>query len=300
VTVSDFIKRYGKVAGPEGIAIFAYLKDNPDATTSEVAEAIGIGKAALVRHTLRLEGLGLIERIVKKTEKGFILPVTLRASDPLQNGKGASDKTLSKMDTLSESEPLPNQHPYQNEEIDSKGLNLSDPLQNGKGANGTEVAPLSAETITQQNEDATASSARGAGGSAKQSYIGRLLQFREKHLGTKLPAHKTEAAAAKWLFEQGWDFDDVTGCHDFLVSQGKKWRGSAVTLNVVMSQIAEWKKGNLSDGTRTQPKTNGKPTRADVVRNRDYSIFDGAGGEDAGADSRPVSRVEKLAGAVRR
>lgn len=172
------------------------------------------------------------------------------------------------------------------DDISINERNQTTSFENQKEISGTPLAPSKAKNTSTERE---ANASRAAGAASLKSYIGRLLQFRENHLGTKLPAHKTEAAAAKWLFEQGWAFEDVTACHDFLVGQGRTWRGSAVTLNAVMSAIAEWKKGNLSDGTRTEPRPQ-RQSRADILRDeRDYSVFrPGGGGVDAGGDSRPV------------
>jgi hypothetical protein len=64
-------------------------------------------------------------------------------------------------------------------------------------------------------------------------------------------------------------------------------------------EIEKRKQEAQSDGTRTEPRP-AKPTRAETVRNRDYSVFDRAGGADAGGDSGSLPRLERVAGEVRR
>lgn len=85
---------------------------------------------------------------------------------------------------------------------------------------------------------------RNSEGLGAKEYIGGLLAFRQHDLDVKkLPAEQGEAAAAKFMFENGWAFEQVKDCYTFLKKQ--KWRATPVNLITVKQSIADWIKGNL-------------------------------------------------------
>src|SRR5690348_15576261 len=126
----------------EGIAIYAYVEANPDATCAEACEAIGMCDTTLIKHSRNLERLGLLKRTVVKSERGLCLPARLTVQDPLKNSGGESDKTPVEISTPLDVIPPQISDPSNNSGVDSKGLKLSDPLKNSGGTSGTKVAPL--------------------------------------------------------------------------------------------------------------------------------------------------------------
>jgi hypothetical protein len=145
--LGKIVKEYGRQMKPEGIAIYVYVNSNPGATCAEVAEAIGMGIAALIRHSRRMEGLGFLQRSTEITEKGLHLPASLTTLDPLQNSGGESDKLPLRNEPPTEVIPPPIREGIQNEGVHFKGVSLSDPLQNSGGESGTPIAPSLAKEL---------------------------------------------------------------------------------------------------------------------------------------------------------
>src|ERR1041385_2242705 len=137
--------RSGRQMRPEGIPIYVSVAANPGATCSETAEAMDMGMTTLIRHSRRLEGLGLLTRTTEKSDKGLCLPARLFTRDPLQNEGGTDPHRI---DTPVKIVPPRSRMPYQNGGVNSKGLSPTDPLQNEGGTRGTPLAPSKAKNTS--------------------------------------------------------------------------------------------------------------------------------------------------------
>jgi hypothetical protein len=280
----------------------------------ELAELAHISPRQAERDLLKLVADGDVERLSPEHNGGrghktrWQMKAIISNDTPSETPSDVSesDKTPTDVTDFQGKETAPQVTGIMETTTDVTGLSdvihdKSDvvPVTNPVTSVGTPVAPSKAKELLSTETEANASGAESAGYSTHQ-FVGLLLKFRREDLGVKkLPVEQGEAAAAKWMHSQGWPLADVQACYTALKAQ--HWRGLDVTLIEVKKQYPAWKKGDLNGGERTQQQQrNGKPSRSEVTRNRDYSVFDRDGGADAGADTRPLPRVAGVATPTRR
>lgn len=247
--------------------------DGPEAPDAySLAKLAHISSRQAERDLQKLIDAGEAERVPDAVKgRGHVTRYRLAESP-----SDVSDKTTTEVTDFIAPE-ISASHPSDIGESTTHLTDLSD--SKGVTSDGTPIAPLRPKT-TQEKKGAKAPRDKRGGwdgvgrsdgigktddalanseGLTLHTYIGRLIQFREEDSGAKLPAHKGEARAAKWLFTTGYTLGEVQDCYRFLKGQG--WRGEAVTLMKVAGQIAAWKKGELSDGV------NGKRSQAGAAGN---------------------------------
>jgi hypothetical protein len=288
--LGKIIRQYGSQMKPEGIAIYVYVNSSPGATCAEVAEVIGMGIAALIRHARRMEDLGFLRRTTEKTDKGLYLPATLTALDPLQNSGGGSDKTPAIMETTAEVIPPPIREAIQSEGVDSRGLILSDPLQNSGGGSGTPVAPSKAKnTSTEKNSQPSVE----ADANAPPSQRSKMKKVQPSKADPR-----TSHAAIVAVFEVTGRRPDKDLYNKIIRTLGEEpdgqrlvecfeaWRGKGYK-PTNYAWLTDWyvngipEKALQGNGSSYERPRQSNP-RTDTIREYDYSVFDGEEGEDSG------------------
>ena len=320
VTLYDHVRLHSRQKGSRLLVLLfiaSHLDDGEQPSQKQLAEdsRMSVRQVTRIVDSLELSGELKVDRSGGHTAHRYAIPVS--GSDNVANLSTLSKRQHGRLtaqtraDAVVQTDPInddnlstlsdPSTSPSCHDKVSTLSPNVDKTAtSNDDNLSGTLIAPLEAETTSKKKPEANASRA-SAGVQPRQAYIGRLLKFREDIEGGRLATHGIEAGAAKWLFDQGFTEDEARGCYRYLVEQN--FRGEVVTLKTVMRNIGAWKRGELSDGKRTQPQANGKPSRSEVTRNRDYSKrwgSAGGGGGDAGADSGPLPDIKRLAAPVRR
>lgn len=306
--LGQVIARFGKEMRAEGIAIYAYVEANPDATCAEACEAIGMCDTTLIKHARNLERLGLLVRTVEKSPNGLCLPAKLLVQDPLKNSGGTSDKTPSEIATPLEVTPPQILDPSNFSGVDSKGVSLSDPLKNSGGTSGTPIAPSKAIRTSTEESQATPETAASPAAVVDWGEIGRERQKMLDALKAALrvgvlSAPQAERATCNWLLKNRDKLNATT--EDFIecmreqaeeVESGSGRR--KVSWMTVKGEFSAWQlraRGGVKNVERNQPRRQAGGTRADTYRAYDYSGFDGVPGEGAGRPDREVPPDEWVA-----
>lgn len=133
---------HGKALGPLGVAVYAWIENNPGSTFKEVAGGLGMGESTVKRCIRQFEALGIAHRKNDETPNGLQLSARIY---PGTIERGTSDNPVTT------ETPLP-QNPGTIERPENTEVCLSDPGTIERGTSGTPIAPLrSKNTSTDKN-----------------------------------------------------------------------------------------------------------------------------------------------------